>query len=165
MWVPVVVLKPWDQVLWFVKHEVRVTLVNIPEPMRNLGRKKSKMRWRDQSKKAKPAMKYFCPCLVLVSRLLCVYSVVWNSMVTGGMLFVLMCFWIYFGEQNRSDGSQDQISYWRLKNNFLFLRLSLDSSGIWRAVGGDKDTERGVWIRCLLPKANSPDAGVLTGTI
>lgn len=32
-------------------------------------------------------------------------------------------------------------------------------------MGDYKDTEKGVWIRCLLPKANGQDAGVPTGTI
>lgn len=40
VWGSVLVLRPWGQVLWFVKQEVRVTIVIIPEPVESLDRKK-----------------------------------------------------------------------------------------------------------------------------
>ena len=79
-WVSVVVLEPWDKILWSVKQEVRLNIVIILKSMKKLsrGEKKGKIKSRDQSKKVKPAIKCFSPCLALVYNLICVYYVVWK---------------------------------------------------------------------------------------
>lgn len=80
MLIAVVMLEPYYEIVWPIKHEVRLTIIIILKSVRNISRKKKNPMTRSggQKKKkvVKPAIKGVPPCLVLVCRLVCVYCVV-----------------------------------------------------------------------------------------